>query len=52
LINHKEYYFTVIAYGQNQFQEFNPTTAPGGQKIPFLAGRRNIKTYTGYSSPD
>jgi hypothetical protein len=26
--------------------EFDPTTAPGGQKIPFLAGRRNIKTYT------
>jgi hypothetical protein len=25
---------------------FNPTIAPGGQKIPFLAGRRNIKTYT------
>jgi hypothetical protein len=46
LINHKEYYFTVIAYGQNQYLEFNPTTASGGQKIPFLAGRRNIKTYT------
>jgi len=46
LINHKEYYFTVIAYGQNQYQVFNPTTASGGQKIPFLAGRRNIKTYT------
>lgn len=46
LINHKEYYFTVIAYGQNQYLEFNPITAAGGQKIPFLAGRRNIKTYT------
>ncbi len=46
MINHKEYYFTVIAYGQNQYQVFNPTIAPGGQKIPFLAGRRNIKTYT------
>ena len=46
LINHKEYYFTIIAYGQNQFEVFNPTIAPGGQKIPFLAGRRNIKTYT------
>jgi len=46
LINHKEYYFTVIAYEQNQYQVFNPTIASGGQKIPFLAGRRNIKTYT------
>ncbi|MBT7659854.1 MAG: hypothetical protein HN571_06225, partial [Bacteroidetes bacterium] len=46
LINHKEYYFTTVAYGQNQFEVFNPTIAPGGQKIPFLAGRRNIKTYT------
>jgi hypothetical protein len=46
LINHKEYYFTVIAYGQNQYEKFDPTTAPTGQKIPFLAGRRNISTYT------
>jgi hypothetical protein len=46
LINNKEYHFTVLAYGQNQFQVFQPTSAPGGQRIPFLAGRRNILTYT------
>jgi hypothetical protein len=47
LINHKEYYFTVIAYGQNQYQVFNPTIASGwSERFHSLAGRRNIKTYT------
>jgi len=46
LINHKEYYYTVIAYGENHYEIFNPTTAPSGQKLPYLAGRRNISTYT------
>lgn len=46
LINNKEYYYTVLAYGQNQYQVFQPTSAPGGQRLPFLAGRRNITTYT------
>ena len=31
---------------RTNIEVFNPTIAPGGQKIPFLAGRRNIKTYT------
>ena len=47
LINNREYYFTVIAYGQNQYEVFNPTTNPGGQRKPYLAGRNNIMTYTG-----
>jgi hypothetical protein len=46
LINHKEYYYLVIAYGVNQYEVFDPTTAPSGQRVPFLAGRRNINTYT------
>ncbi len=46
LINMKEYYYTVIAYGENHFEVFDPTTNPFGQKIPYLAGRRNIVTYT------
>jgi hypothetical protein len=47
LINHREYYYTVLAYGQNQYEVFHPTTAPSGQRVPFLAGRRNISTYVG-----
>ncbi len=47
LINHKEYYYLVLAYGVNQYEVFNPTSAPTGQRLPFLAGRRNINTYTG-----
>jgi hypothetical protein len=47
LINQKDYFFTVVAYAQNQFIPFDPAQAPDGQRIPFLAGRRNIRTYTG-----
>lgn len=45
LINHKEYYYTVVAYGYNQYKEFDPTLAPDGQRKPYLPGRRNIRTY-------
>ena len=46
LINHKKYYFLVLAYGYNNYLTY--TTEPDsdhgleGQKITFLAGRRNI----------
>ena len=46
LINHREYYYTVIAYGVNEYKKYNPVSAPDGQRVPFLAGRRNILTYT------
>jgi len=46
LVNHREYYYTVLAYGVNEYQKFDPTNSPGGQRLPFLAGRRNIATYT------
>ena len=44
LINHKKYYFTVIAYAHNNFDPFD-TQNNTGQRIPYLEGRRNIKTY-------
>ena len=48
LVNHKEYYFMVIAYGYNQYKEFKmDADYLDGQKTPYLAGRRNIFTYTG-----
>lgn len=46
LKNHKEYYYTVLAYGVNDYETYNPTSAPSGQRVPYLAGRRNIATYT------
>lgn len=46
LINDREYYFLVLAYGQNQFEVFDPTSNPNGQRKPYLAGRKNIQTYT------
>jgi hypothetical protein len=46
LINQKEYFYTVVAYAQNQYEVYHPQQAPSGQRVPFLAGRRNIRTYT------
>lgn len=48
LVNHKEYYFMVIAYGYNQYKEFKlDADYLDGQPTPYLAGRRNIKVYKG-----
>lgn len=45
LVNHKEYYFYVLAYAQNDFITFDPlnmSDAENAQKEPYLASRRNI----------
>ncbi len=41
LVNNREYYYYVIAYAQNQFEEADPRnlSAPS-QKEPYLAGRK------------
>lgn len=50
LVNHKQYYFMAIAYAFNEYMPY--TDEPGvlaglfGQKLPYLAGRKNIRTYT------
>ena len=59
LINNKPYYFMAIAYAYNEyipyapeipFQSLDPLNpyqpSNMGQKQPYLAGRKNIKTYT------
>lgn len=56
LVNHKTYYYTAIAYAYNEYLEYAPDQVPDpgnsyapsffGQKKPFLAGRKNIKTYS------
>jgi len=48
LVNHKQYYYTAIAYAYNNFKPYiqsNPADLDG-QKKSYLAGRKNIKTYT------
>jgi hypothetical protein len=50
LINHKKYYFSAIAYGYNNWQNFDPSFGEGQAK-PYVEGRRNINTYIGIPRP-
>ncbi len=45
LINHKKYYYSVVAFAYNNWADFDPATGIG-QKKQLLFGRRNIRTYT------
>lgn len=49
LVNHRTYYYMVLAYAVNQYLPFDPETEIGrqGQQLPFLAGRKNIRVYSG-----
>ena len=48
LVNHKEYYFLVLAYGYNEYKKFSlDADNLDGQMTPYLAGRRNIKVTVG-----
>ncbi len=54
-VNHKQYYFLAVAYGYNNFMTYSADPAAQvenvsgltGQKRVYLAGRGNIKVYTG-----
>ncbi len=46
LINHKSYYFSVIAYAENNYMPYQAGN-PDSQKKPYLEGRKNIKSYSG-----
>ena len=47
LVNHHTYYFMAIAYAYNNYLDYDPETTQGnGQKLPYLAGRKNIKLYS------
>lgn len=50
LVNYKKYYFMAIAYAHNQYAEYSTHSDNPeglfGQKMPYLAGNKNIKTYT------
>ncbi|MCF8338413.1 MAG: hypothetical protein K9I74_10580 [Bacteroidales bacterium] len=47
LVNHRQYYYKAIAYGYNNYLDYDPQTQPEGQKLPYLEGRNNIQSYTG-----
>jgi len=50
LINHKKYYFAVVAYSHNNFSNFDKGSGIG-QKRPYLEGRNNVKTYVAIPRP-
>lgn len=57
LLNNRTYYFIAVAYGYNEFikykvdtplDEENPAQPSSiGQRRPFKAGRKNLRTYSG-----
>lgn len=54
IINHKTYYYMIIAYGQNNFKNYDPTDAASldGQQKPYIASRKGydggeIQSYPG-----
>lgn len=55
LTNFKQYYYSVVAYAYNEYMPYSqePGVLEGlrGQKKPYLAGRRNIRTYTAIPHP-
>ena len=54
LVNYRTYYYIAIAYGYNNYQEFN-TELLSGQPFPYLAGRKaaagSIRNYAGIPHP-
>jgi len=46
LVNFKRYYYTVVAYGHNNYLDFDPVLKAGQTKA-YLEGRNNVRTYTG-----
>ncbi|MCB0641018.1 MAG: hypothetical protein KDC44_05235 [Phaeodactylibacter sp.] len=50
LVNHRKYYFSSIAYGYNNWEDYD-SEIDYGQKRQYLEGRRNIKTYTAIPRP-
>lgn len=45
LVNHKVYYFSIVAYAHNNFFPYDPGE-PLSQRKAYLEGRKNIKVYS------
>ena len=50
LVNHKKYYFVVVAYGYNNYQPYD-YKEDVGQKKTYIEGRRNISISIGTPRP-
>ena len=51
LVNHKKYYFMVVAYGYNNYATFDPDNPTLTQRRPYLEGRGNIRVYEAVPRP-
>jgi hypothetical protein len=47
LINHKTYYYTIIAYGYSSTQEFNPGLFSYNDYKPYISGSANVEKVSG-----
>ncbi len=45
LINHRDYYYTVLAYGYNEWKTFDQREAIQGQGRPYISSSRFIEQY-------
>ncbi|MEZ4918829.1 MAG: hypothetical protein R2792_06940 [Saprospiraceae bacterium] len=53
LINHKRYYYSVVAYAHNNYADFDPLAAhPTGQQMPYQADGRYVPVYTVIPRPE
>ena len=43
LVNHKTYYYTVLAYAYNQYKPFTPGDEDPGQMVPYIASGNTRK---------
>lgn len=50
LINHTKYYYKVVAYGYNNYEEFDEDLGEG-QRRPFIIGRRGGAPFTAIPRP-
>ncbi len=50
LVNHRKYYYTVVAYAYNQYAPFDGATELG-QRKSYLEGRRNVQVYVPIPRP-
>jgi hypothetical protein len=47
LVNHYTYYYAAVAYAYNNYKPYNPANpSAGGQKQPYLRGRKNFRVYS------
>ncbi len=51
LVNHKTYYYMVVAYAYNNFEQFDQRNPEITQQKPYLEGRQNVKVYSATPRP-